>query len=367
MTMHKAKGLEFDTVILPTLAATTRHSDRPPLLFHQLTTADEHEPIVVAPIKAATDDNDPIFDLLWTYEQHKEDLERDRLLYVAITRARRRLHLFAPLARTADDEPRPKPPGKGSLLERLWPVAGDEITAAAAGIELPADARVDSWSREPNWAEVPLRRLPADWRLPAVTPAFSAGPAAQDTEREVEFEWAGQWAMHVGSVVHRWLQHIAEDGAESWDTARVARLGPALRRMLRHFGTAADQLDQSERRALEALTKTLDDERGRWLLSGQHGAIANEFPVITVDGDRYASNVIDRTFVDADGVRWIIDYKTGTHEGTGRGDFLASEAERYRPQLRRYRDAMAALDARPIRTALYFPLLQAFHEVDCDV
>ncbi|NIR58972.1 MAG: DNA helicase UvrD, partial [Gammaproteobacteria bacterium] len=103
MTMHKAKGLEFDTVLLPRLDATTRTSDRPALLFHELTTAAESEPIVVAPIKAATETRDEIFELLWKYQQRKDELERDRLLYVAITRARRRLHLFAGLARDASD------------------------------------------------------------------------------------------------------------------------------------------------------------------------------------------------------------------------------------------------------------------------
>ena len=47
--------------------------------------------------------------------------------------------------------------------------------------------------------------------------------------------------------------------------------------------------------------------------------------------------------------------------------FLASEVDRYRAQLRDYRDALRQLEPeRPIRTALYFPLLQRFEEVDVD-
>lgn len=135
--------------------------------------------------------------------------------------------------------------------------------------------------------------------------------------------------------------------------------------MLRHFGTAASELDRSERRALDALNRALVDDEGRWVLSARHQDIKNEFPIITDTGDRFAKNVVDRTFVD-DGVRWIIDYKTGSHEGGKLDEFLASETERYRPQLTRYRDAFAELEARPIRTALYFPLLQILHEIDCD-
>ena len=46
--------------------------------------------------------------------------------------------------------------------------------------------------------------------------------------------------------------------------------------------------------------------------------------------------VIDRSFVDAAGVRWIVDYKTSRHEGAGLDEFLDREQERYRPQLERY-------------------------------
>jgi ATP-dependent exoDNAse (exonuclease V) beta subunit len=68
---------------------------------------------------------------------------------------------------------------------------------------------------------------------------------------------------------------------------------------------------------------------------------------------------LDRTFVEAN-VRWIIDYKTGQHEGGEIDAFLASEVERYKPQLERYAAAMAVIDSREIKLALYFPLLRAF-------
>ena len=72
--------------------------------------------------------------------------------------------------------------------------------------------------------------------------------------------------------------------------------------------------------------------------------------------------VIDRSFVDADGVRWIVDYKSGRHEGGGSRAFLDREQERYREQLERYGRLMSAMDGRPIRLALYFPALAGWRE-----
>ena len=68
---------------------------------------------------------------------------------------------------------------------------------------------------------------------------------------------------------------------------------------------------------------------------------------------------LDRTFVDG-GTRWIVDFKTSAHEGGAVQAFLAAEVERYRVQLERYANAIAALDARPIKVGLYFPLLREF-------
>ena len=42
---------------------------------------------------------------------------------------------------------------------------------------------------------------------------------------------------------------------------------------------------------------------------------------------RIAHVAIDRSFIDEHGTRWIIDYKTGTHEGGDREMFLNNEQE----------------------------------------
>ncbi|MCW5621848.1 MAG: hypothetical protein KIS79_12130, partial [Burkholderiales bacterium] len=71
---------------------------------------------------------------------------------------------------------------------------------------------------------------------------------------------------------------------------------------------------------------------------------------------------LDRTFVDEHGTRWIIDYKTSTHEGGELEAFLDREQLRYREQLERYARIMHALDGRQVRLGLYFPLLGGWRE-----
>jgi hypothetical protein len=73
---------------------------------------------------------------------------------------------------------------------------------------------------------------------------------------------------------------------------------------------------------------------------------------------------IDRTFIDAEGTRWIDDYKTSVHQGAGRDAFFENECVRYAGQMHMYSRLFSAIESRPVRAALYFPLMGAWRELD---
>jgi hypothetical protein len=60
----------------------------------------------------------------------------------------------------------------------------------------------------------------------------------------------------------------------------------------------------------------------------------------------------------------VVDFKTSVHEGGARQQFIDSEAERYGPQMQRYRALAEQLGNEPVRLALYFPLLGVFRELN---
>ena len=123
-------------------------------------------------------------------------------------------------------------------------------------------------------------------------------------------------------------------------------------------GITGDTLAGAADQVVEALERTLGDKTGRWLLS-DHEEAESELKLAFWTGTALERLIIDRTFV-ADGTRWIVDYKTSTHEGADLDGFINSEVERYKPQLERYATALRQTDARPIKVALYFPLLERF-------
>ena len=213
-----------------------------------------------------------------------------------------------------------------------------------------------------------IRRVPDGWQPPAPPDGLAGWQrpvVAEPTERP-EFDWASRGAMHVGTVVHRWLQEIADAGPERFAPARIESLHPVFRRELLRLGVPSPAVGESARRVSEALIATLADDRGRWILDNVHARGAAELALNTCVSGEVRRLVIDVTFLCPDGQRWIVDYKSSSHSGGGLEQFLASEGERYRLQLRQYRDALARQYSEPIRTALYFPLLQILREVDVD-
>jgi ATP-dependent exoDNAse (exonuclease V) beta subunit len=308
---------------------------------------------MLAPIKARGGDDDPIYSYLDLLAATEADHELGRLLYVGATRARTRLHLIATaeIAEETTAGPRAwKPPRASSALAKLW---------RALQIPLPRpDTVARSNANATSFAPPRLRRFPGGFALPSLPTAakMPGGALSALAPSAVAFEWAHATAAAIGTVTHRALMRFAADGIAQWNDTRVAALGPRIRSELRSEGVDDAQLAQAGADVLQALRSAIEDPRGRWLFDPAHEDAASERTLAGIDTDSIVHVSLDRTFV-ADGVRWIVDFKTGRHEGGDTAAFLAREEERYRPQLERYARIVRAIDARPIRLALYYPLV----------
>jgi ATP-dependent helicase/nuclease subunit A len=366
LTIHKSKGLQFDTVIVPGLERVGR-ADTPPLLRWLKVPGQGEQRLLIAPIaESGADAGNPLHAWLGQLESEKLLHEKRRLLYVAATRAERSLHLLGSCAVDQDDatgEYTVRAPNESCALGLLWhdpriPVAFTQRLAEVSGIEGEERPGIP---RDPM-----LRFLPDGWRVPAPP----AGPSivVRQLSRavataNVEFDWASETARHVGTVVHRALQlhargRLAAPAGEAVPRALLRRYASELAEL----GVPHDRREAAAARVLQAVTRTLGDERGRWLLQAPHRDAQSEFALTGMLDRDLVSVVIDRTFVDAAGTRWIVDYKTSGHEGAGLDEFLDRERERYRAQLERYARLLQAFGGEPIRLGLYFPLLSAWRE-----
>ena len=362
MTMHKAKGLQFDHVVLPGLGRPTRRSDKEVMSWLTIPTESGSNEMIISPVGPRSEiENDPLHQFIEATETDKNKMELDRLLYVACTRAIKSLNLVGNVAVTPDGSAF-RDPHSGSLLNRLWPAIAIDYERAFEnlGENSPDDT---SASANDYLVNPQLRRFSKLWEAPTPSPMPVGGADSHGADigddKEVEFYWVGTAARHAGTIVHRWLQRIS-DGLVTVEKGDPGALRAITVRWAIDLGVSEEQIDEVCHRAEAALTGVLTDAKGRWVL---HGEGASELPVTGVVDGSTESIIIDRVRIDERGTHWIIDYKTSTHEGGDLSGFLRQESERYRPQLQKYASIYAALTGNEVRTALYFPLLQEFCEV----
>jgi ATP-dependent exoDNAse (exonuclease V) beta subunit len=380
MTIHKSKGLQFDTVILPGISQPPRRPDEPLLSWLERGTAGGDSDLLLAPISEKGDkERDPVYRFVSTLESKKETNELARLLYVASTRAERQLHLVTRVApaSVAKDLGELKEPTRGSFLSMLWPALGADLAEqvqlgrpsppdpfeSLILNERPSEAQAEPEASPPPVPEV--RRLCDTWVRPptpsGVELAALQRPLDLDLDQRPTFEWAGENAKRVGSVVHRVLQQIGREGLAAWPGERLEAMGPYLQSSLSALGVPDDTLPSAQKRAQDALCGILKSPRGRWIFSNRREA-RSEYAISGLLRGRLVRAVVDRTFVDDQGVRWVVDYKTGVHEGGDTEAFLDAEMERYRPQLERYAALLRQMDSRPLKMGLFFPLLGGWRE-----
>lgn len=387
MTIHKSKGLEFEVVILPGLGRKAAADKKRLLLWAELPYLSCAQKLLLAPIEETGQTRDPIYSYIWGIHRDKGAHESGRVLYVACTRAREHLHLIghAVPKRKDDGAVVLSPPSSNTMLGLLWPAVNSAFLnalqegtpEASQGAELPEVGL--SPDLAPPAADAAgvlyLRRLKARWHPPAC-PSDAARTAAaaeevtmSDLRRGLDFETAGTVTRNVGIVLHRCLRLITTDAQRNRVLPEPDQLfarRAAIRTMLAHLGTGAGDLDAATERVVEALRRTLTDTRGIWILNPAHREAAVNVTLSGVCDSIRLNTTIDRTFVDADGTRWIIDYKATVHEGGNLEQFLSAQARHHAPTLR----AQAALFAsvygsvEPIRTGVYFPHLGQWREVE---
>ena len=353
MTMHRAKGLQFDHVLLSGLGRVPRPREQALMSWFDI--PDEHgrPQKIISPVGPRAELNkDPLHAYIGKVETEKDRNELGRLLYVACTRARKSLHLLGN-AKLVNTGIKPDP---RSLLHLLWPVAAEQFDN-----EFDPDAHGSAGEKTEAWLMPELRRLEPSWQTPDATALPVAFAAVKDVDASspVEFYWVGAAARLAGTLVHRWLQMAADGRLDLGTDSGIARQ-QAGERWLREAGVSPESIAAIIQRVDKALQRVNDDEKGRWLLEGEGHT---ELALSGIINGRMESVVLDRVRIDEAGTHWIVDYKTSTHEGGNLANFLGAEMDRYKPQLTKYAEIYRNYSGADVRCALYFPLLQEFVEV----
>ena len=372
LTIHKAKGLEWDHVFLPGIDRKQRGDSRD-LAQWRFTTDDDRDEGDVANrsvLVVARDSRKKLEGSVYDYvSQHTSaarSAEVKRLLYVAVTRAKTSLTLTRCNAAKA--------PSTDSFSALLGDAADEQFESPepVADKRLRLEKSLTRWSRLDTTEAAPVgaalaaknvasepsadRGQGRSYNGAIQSPAYRA--AAEDAELRVPQSQLNARAEGV-------VGHLLFEGLAASIGAGSNAFSPneyAVKQLL--LSESADEPSAALIAArLTAWFKTAAQcDNVKFLFSAEHTDATHELTLVAAG---QALHRVDRTFVTPQGERWLVDFKfSQPSDANG----IATEAERYQPQLLQYAAVLKKLDesrgcARPIRAALYFPSLDILHEI----
>ena len=390
MTIHEAKGLEFEVVIVPDLQAGAGNNKQELLSWLERGLppgADDDEPdaiteFLVAPLPSKGTDRGAAKAWVDRVRHGREEQETRRVLYVAATRAREELHIFArPEYKTADGAPTELVTPRKSLLLTAWPAWENEIrrqfdewSAARAATAEPSTIASLAASGEDVLHVVPfalkptrLRRLSPGYQTTCAEFPFAANEPPVGAGRLYERHEGGMLSRALGKAVHEFFQHLARLLAtETRESARAAlvRFQPRITAHVRAFGIDASQANRIAAQALEMVLRAARDPQAQWILAA-HADAASEARWTGVVAGRLRTVQVDRVFragptplsADDNSTWWIVDYKTAHEDGLDPKTVLAELRGEFAPQIEAYAKMLRNLHGADlaVRGGLYYP------------
>lgn len=348
MTIHAAKGLEFDTVIIPQLNRKNPNDDKSLMLWLERPLAHSHRSIfLLASIHEFGQKEDALYRYIDTQNKKKMMLELDRLLYVAASRAKKRLYYTFNVASVEDDFSIPA----HTFLSKLWPhFNAHKLISLHTNKEQPSQPESISPLH-------PIRKIHSKWIHPLTYDIQSLDTLHTKLSG---FQFKQTLAQKIGTLTHRLLQQLGTHSIDWWQEKDIHLKTCFIKSQLQQYNVATSDHDIAIKKIITAIDTTVLDTRGKWILHS-HLEACSEFRISFVHNQKVENIIIDRTFIDEHNARWIIDYKTSV-ETDDLQEFLEQQQKIYHKKMSLYHDAFKLFEQRTIKLGLYFPLVPAWQE-----
>jgi len=381
LTMHKSKGLEFDHIILPGLNRSPASDDKQLLQWYERLNASGDNRLFLTTQTAVGNEENKLYDLMRYEQQQKNLLEDTRLLYIAVTRARTSALLLGTISEDSRGEYHPP---KGCLLSRIWPQLDSgnfnlekvnlteeekqlfygEVTdeEASRGNLFPDVTPINRFESalELNSAELNSLTLTID----KISQPASAEVDSQDEKESAEpeaFEHDNPLASAIGTLIHSSLESYTISHEKDLWLKKLSNQRNFWRLYLRQHLDDEAELETILDRVQETIKSNTANDEFTWIFD-EHGLQAQSELGLTNQHNRLF--VVDRTLIDKEGVRWIIDFKTGHPRSSQTNEaFIQSMKQRYQSQLLNYGNLFAELESRKTKLALYLTSIEELVEL----
>jgi len=208
-----------------------------------------------------------------------------------------------------------------------------------------------------------FKRLPSQWCHPI--PLDSNIKTYQSLNSLNINRYCANWGFEIervlGIVIHKLIENICQGSLERWQTSNESIKKSYVNKLLANYPIPLAQQQHILDTSLKAVSKMLDDEFGRWLLTAP-GQV--EYKLQTINPDAIVQTYIIDRLIETNEELWIIDFKTAMPKDTDHEKFIRQQIKKHKEQLDVYE---VILKSRPdsiqkIRKILYFPLISAYTE-----
>ncbi len=313
MTIHQAKGLEFETVIIPGLGKTGKSDS---LALIQVQEISDNS-ILLAPIKSSNEkEESKTYLYLKHLQKHQTHFEMMRLLYVAMSRAKEKLYLLGSVTKSGS-------------------VASNSFLSLLGQYYQQSIANIHSETSLPSTELTPPKMV----RYKELSVLSKREINNKNQSKNIVKNIDLIYQSVLGSIVHYYLEHsLFEPPIKSIET-KFLELG-LPQRLIQSYSSKVCRL----------LVNTKRDKDFDWLFMKRESTeVESEY------SNHTKTVIIDRLFID-NGILWIIDFKTATlNEDESINSFIERQKHSHHKQLLEYQEILEEIFRLPSRLALYCP------------
>jgi len=242
MTIHMSKGLEFDHVILPSSGRVARHNDSDLLIWNEVNDSDQLKYLLLA-VKQPSEDSS-LYEYIQKRHKRLDAAELKRLFYVAMTRAIKSTHIFCN-AKERDSDIVIET-SKGTFSALLKP------NLRQLNIEkIDIDRIIDNDKKEVEFKR--QRLIPIDAKPKYINTQIGGSLSSDKLIDVVEYEWASETTMHIGTVVHLALKQLGLNDSNYSSLIVNEKKQEHYRKVLAALGVPKFELEDAIKKTMAAV------------------------------------------------------------------------------------------------------------------
>ena len=343
MTIHKSKGLEFDIVLIPYLEQGTPVSDKSLLDWTYVTHQSRQHLLLHAHLRHRCQTT-AVHRYLRHIDKQGQLAEMERLFYVGFTRAKSQLHLFSAQKSAYNER---------SIMRLLGNALSTHLPASHHILheEILSDGPTTRRRTDQRYILPPTWQHPYHHKQHALDPAKASLPLIKPISVDSVFS-DNTTSTRWGEIIHLCMEYLFSQD----ESPRISI--DKIRQICRHMGIKTTSDTSGISYIYHGMQRCISDQRFQWMW--QHRSSGCIEANMTSDGQIQRA---DYSF-EADGIRWIIDFKTHDMVAflrTGQCQSPNAIGPSYRDQLIRYQSAYRTLSPnQQIRCALFYPLSQTY-------